>query len=60
MKKASFECAGCTAKNRITVDPDEGDYQQIVLSCSNCGRDNILEICIDPKTKKISILAETE
>jgi transcription elongation factor Elf1 len=60
MRKASFECAGCTAKNSLSINPDEGDYQQTVVPCSNCGRDNIIEISIDPETKKISIVAETE
>ena len=60
MRKTSFECAGCAAKNRILVDPNEGEYQQTVVVCSNCGRDNIIEISIDPANGKISIVAETE
>ena len=60
MKKATFECAGCTSKNRIQVDPGEGEYQQTVVTCSNCGRENILEISLDPTTEKFSIVAEVE
>jgi len=60
MRNAAFECPGCTAKNRISVDPEEGEYQQTVVTCSNCGRDVVVEISIDPETLKISIFAETE
>jgi len=59
-RKAAFECAKCTAKNRISIDPEEGDYQQIIVPCTNCGRDNIVEISFDPGTQKISIIAEIE
>ncbi len=60
MRKTSFECPGCTAKNRISIDPEEGEYQQTVVTCSNCGRDVVVEISINPETLKISIFAETE
>ncbi len=60
MRKATFECSGCTAKNRISVNPEDGEYQQTVVECDNCGRDNILEISIDPGTQKVSIVAEAE
>ena len=58
--RSFFECEACKAKNRIVIDPDEGDYQQTVVACNNCGRDNILEISIDPTTGKTSIIVETE
>ena len=60
MEKTAFECPKCTVKRKITVDPDEGDYQQTVVSCGNCGRDIVLEISIDPETGKISVIAEAE
>ena len=37
-----FECACCGEENHASMDLDEGDFQELVVVCAVCGRQNLI------------------
>ncbi len=50
-----FLCAFCGEENEITIDPTEGDHQELIQDCAVCCRPNLIKATFNYYTNEFQL-----